>query len=260
MRIASPINRPNTRRVAVLVACSVTSFVACNDDGRTLRPSAPDQTASVYTTTTTSTVPDDVVADPGQLDGIDPALESPALAFVLNLPWEDGGAIDSRYTCDGADIQPGASWLGAPAEAVEMAIVVTDTDADNFVHWVIAGLDPTDPFIGENSIPIGAIEGTNDFAAASTAASIGDAVDVTTTAIGGVAETTATTAATTDEAGIGWQGPCPPAGAAHHYLFSLYALGEHIELPTGSSATDLQAAIDAIALSVTHRTGVYPGN
>lgn len=231
-------------------------FVACNDDGRTLREPGPDQTASVYTTTTSSTVAGDVVADPGSLD---PALETPALAFVLNLPWADGGTIDPRYTCDGADIQPGVSWLGAPADAVEMALVVTDTDAGDFVHWVIAGLDPLDPFLGENSVPVSAIEGTNDFEGAPSRP-----VDVTTTVGSSVAgdsagTTTTATAGLADDAAIGWRGPCPPAGESHSYLFSLYALGQAIELPTGSSAADLQAAIDAVALSVTHRTGVYAG-
>jgi phosphatidylethanolamine-binding protein (PEBP) family uncharacterized protein len=125
-----------------------------------------------------------------------------------------------------------------------MALVVTDTDADDFVHWVIAGLDPNDPFIGENSVPIAAIEGTNDFGGAP----------------GGAA--TSTTAAGSpggDDPGIGWRGPCPQDGTSHHYLFSLYALGQHLELPTGSAAADMIAAIDAVALSVTHRTGVYPG-
>lgn len=244
----------NARPLLVLAACSATLFVACNDDGRTLREPGPDQTASVYTTTTSSTVAGEVVADPGLGADIDPALDTPALAFVLNLPWADGGAIDPRYTCDGADIQPGVSWLGAPADAVEMAIVVTDTDADNFVHWVVAGLDPLDPFIGENSVPVGAIEGTNDFVTRADAAAT-----TTTTAAGASTTTVAGGVVGSDDASVGWRGPCPPDGESHHYLFSLYALGQQLELPTGSSASDLQAAIDAVALSVTHRTGVYPG-
>ncbi|MEO7398733.1 MAG: YbhB/YbcL family Raf kinase inhibitor-like protein, partial [Ilumatobacteraceae bacterium] len=56
---------------------------------------------------------------------------------------------------------------------------------------------------------------------------------------------------------VGWRGPCPPAGTTHHYRFTLYALAEHIELPTGSTAADLRAAIDATSLSVAERTGVY---
>ena len=232
MRIARPILLFSLPVITI-------AFVGCNSDGRTLRPARPDQTGSVYTTTTTSTVPTQVI------DGsaLDPALETPALAFVLNLPWEEGGAIDPRYTCDGADIQPGFSWLGAPADAVEMALVVVDTDADDVVHWVVAGLDPNDPFVGENSVPVGAIEGRNQLAAT-------PAVGQTTTTLAG---------ALPDDADIGWSGPCPPAGTSHHYLFSLYALAQQLELPTGSDAADMQAAIDAVALSVTHRTGVYPG-
>ncbi len=214
---------------------------ACNSDGRTLRPAGPDQTASVYTTTTSSTVVETTVL--GAAIAEDPALDVPELAFVLNLPWEEGGAIDPRYTCDGADIQPGFSWLGAPANAVEMALVVVDIDADNFVHWVIAGLDPTNPFVGENDVPISAIEGTNGFAVEPAAPP--------TTVVGASVELT--------ESGLGWRGPCPPAGTMHRYRFTLYALAEHIELPTGSSAADLQAAIDATSLTVAQRTGVYPG-
>ncbi len=230
MRIARPI------LVFITGPALLVSLSACNSDGRTLRPAAPDQTASVYTTTTASTIPANS-AD-GEL-ALDPVLEAPAAAeFVLNMPWEEGGPIDPRYTCDGADIQPGFNWFGAPPEAVELALVVVDTDADDFVHWVIAGLDPANPFVGENSVPIAAIEGTNDFAGPSS----GQAA-----------------ASSGADGSIGWRGPCPPDGSSHNYRFTLYALGEHIELPTGSSAADLQAAIDATSLSVAQRTGVYPG-
>ncbi|MEO7397632.1 MAG: YbhB/YbcL family Raf kinase inhibitor-like protein, partial [Ilumatobacteraceae bacterium] len=204
--------RRATSTCLLFVGLSVPFGVAaCNSDGRTLRPAGPDQTASVYTTTTTTTAiaPDLDDIAPTNIDATtvlpsvstnieDPALDATDLAFVLNVPWEDGGIIDPRYTCDGADIQPGFSWLGTPADAVEMALVVIDIDADNFVHWVIAGLDPTNPFVEENSTPVSAIED--------------------------------------DE---GWRGPCPPTGTTHHYRFTLYALAEHIELPSGSTAADL---------------------
>ncbi|HRE02824.1 MAG TPA: YbhB/YbcL family Raf kinase inhibitor-like protein, partial [Ilumatobacteraceae bacterium] len=248
--------RPPLSRSALLATSLVmclaasTALAACNDDGRTLRPARLDQNGSVYTTTTTTTTIETSLDNFGNLDGasandydgdsgrdgdsdangdLDPALTTPTLAFVLNLPWPDGGTIDALYTCAGGNVQPGVSWLGAPAGAVEMALVVTDTDvsteAGNLVHWVVAGLDPTDPFIGQASLPAGAIVGLNE-------------VDST----------------------AGWAGPCPPAGSSHHYLFSLYALDQQLELASGTPAVDLIAAIELIALSVTHRTGVYPGN
>jgi len=193
--------------------------VACKSDGRTLRPADSSQTESVYTPTTTTTI---VGASTAAVIPV----QSTEMAFVLNLPWTDGGAIDARYTCKGDDVQPQVSWFGAPANAVEMALVVIDTDANNFVHWVIGGLDPSDPLIAENSVPVGAIEGTNSFS-------------------------TATAPVT------GWRGPCPPAGASHHYQFTLFALDQQMELPTGSSAADMQAVIDASAVAAAQVVGIF---
>jgi Raf kinase inhibitor-like YbhB/YbcL family protein len=203
------------------VACGVVALtlVACNDDGRTLRPARPSQTQSVYTPTTTTTVA------PSPTLALD-ASETAPLAFVLNLPWVDNAIIDTKYTCNGDDVQPQVSWFGAPPEAVEMALVVRDVDANNFVHWIIAGLDPHNPFLAENSVPVGAIEGQNDFSTAS-------APD------------------------IGWRGPCPPKGAPHHYVFTLYALDQQVELPTGSSAADMQSVIDSTSIQAAQVTGIY---
>ena len=207
--------------LALACGCALAAgaLVACNSDGRTLRPADSSQTESVYTPTTTTTIPG------ASVPAVAPA-ESTEVSFQLVLPWVDGGTIDPRYTCNGDDVQPQVSWFGAPADAVEMALVVIDTDANNFVHWIVGGLDPKDPMIGENQVPVGAIEGANGFSTA--AAPV-----------------------------VGWRGPCPPAGTAHHYQFTLYALDQQIELPTGSSAADMQAVIDASSIAAAQVVGVY---
>ena len=110
--------------------------------------------------------------------------------------------------------------------AVEIALVVTDTDANDFVHWVVAGLDPKNPSIAEGSVPVGAIEGANGFSTAAAPS-------------------------------VGWNGPCPPKGSTHHYRFTLYALDQQIELPTGSPASDLMSAIDLSSIEAAQITGVY---
>ena len=227
-------------------AVAAAGLVACKSDGRTLRPATPDQDQSVYTTSTTvastaafsnATASNAGAGGLGSSDlggsiaiGGTPgsSADSAALPFILNLPFQDGGAIDAKFTCNGLDVHPQVSWLGAPAAAVEMALVVRDTDASDFVHWIIAGLDPKNPLVPEGTVPVGAVESLNGF---STAA----------------------------KPSVGWKGPCPPAGAVHHYEFTLYALDQQIELPSGSSAADLQAAIDASAIQATSLTGVYPG-
>jgi Raf kinase inhibitor-like YbhB/YbcL family protein len=221
----------STRALSIVTSvAAVAGLAACNSDGRTLKPAKTDQTQSIYVASTTTTAVGAVV-DGGVLGnglagdavGVPPTAD---LAFVLNLPWADGGDIDARFTCNGDDVQPQISWYGAPSGTVEMALVVTDIDAGDFVHWIIAGLDPANPLLGENAVPLGAIEGQNGFSTPS-------ALDV------------------------GWRGPCPPAGSPHHYRFSLYALAQQVELPAGSTAADLQAVIDGSAIEVAQVTGLY---
>ena len=213
--------RPAALRAGCCVV-AVLALVGCNSDGRSLRPAQPGQTQSVYTPTTT-TVPTsvDTVAP-----AVVPATLAPTLAFVLHLPFTDGGRMDAKYTCNGADLHPAVTWLGTPDGTVEMALEVVDTDSANFVHWIIAGLDPTNPSISEGDVPVGAIEGQNGFS-------------------------------TKAAASIGWRGPCPPKGTTHHYRFTLYALGQQVELPTGTAAAALQTAIESSAIAAAQVTGVY---
>ena len=224
--------KPRTTRTVGAVFAGATiaaaSLAACNSDGRTLREAKPYQTQSVYTPTTT-TVPATTLAPFDSKIGTlstSTTVATTRVPFRLELPWSDGGTIDARFTCNGADVHPQIDWVGAPADAVEMALVVTDTDANDFVHWVIAGLDPNDPLVGEGDVPVGAIEGQNDFGTETAPA-------------------------------VGWRGPCPPAGSMHHYAFTLYALDQQVELPTGSPSADLLSVITSSLISVAEVTGVY---
>ena len=209
----------------LLVSLGAIGLVACNSDGRTLRPAGPGQNQSVYTPTTTTTTAGNVLDTVNGALAVTTTSVAP-LPFTISLPWADGGAIDARYTCNGADVHPQVGWLGAPEGAVEMALVVTDTDANDFVHWIITGLDPHDPLVSENIVPVGAIQGLNGFS------------------------TTATPV-------VGWRGPCPPAGSTHHYRFTLYALDQQVELPDGSAAADLQAVIDSTSIAAAQNTATY---
>jgi Raf kinase inhibitor-like YbhB/YbcL family protein len=204
-------------------------LAACNSDGRTLRPAKPTQTQSVYTPTTTTVPPTTVTSiDNSKIGtlGTSTTLASATIPFTLQLPFTEGGAIDSRFTCNGTDVHPQIAWLGTPINTVEMALVVTDADANDFVHWIIAGLDPNDPLLGEGDVPVGAIEGENGFSTAAAPA-------------------------------VGWRGPCPPAGTTHHYWFTLYALSQQVELPTGSSSEDLLAVITNSSIDAAEVTGLY---
>ena len=54
--------------------------------------------------------------------------------------FEDGGAMPSRYTCDGADVSPPLAWATGPDEVGAYALVVRDADAGGFVHWVLTDI------------------------------------------------------------------------------------------------------------------------
>jgi Raf kinase inhibitor-like YbhB/YbcL family protein len=128
---------------------------------------------------------------------------------LTSTAFAPGGSIPLEHTCDGAGVSPPLAWGSVPESTVELAIVVTDPDADGFVHWVLAGLDPSVQAIALGVVPDGAIQAKND------------------------ADT------------VGWTGPCPPKAAeAHAYVFTLYAL----TAPSGVTAEmSGKAAITAIA-------------
>lgn len=136
-------------------------------------------------------------------------------------PWSAGGEIPVEYTCTGTEDVPMLTWTAPPPDAVEMALVVKDESADDFVHWIVIGLPP--------------VAGS----------------------VGGTEPVTVGTEATNSGGDIGWAGPCPPDAGPHTYRFTLYALSQAIELPPESSAADLVQAIEASASGATSLTGIY---
>jgi hypothetical protein len=156
--VSPPVSR---RRLLVLVAAVAVVTVACDtNDGRQLRPAAPDQTASVFNSTTTTIPPDPAVLGSGL-----PGEGVGELGMTLRAPWQDEAVIDARFTCDsaggvsGEGLSPALSWSGVPAEATNLAVVVTDLSADGFVHWVVTGIDPGVTGLGEGEAPAGASRG-----------------------------------------------------------------------------------------------------
>ena len=112
---------------------------------------------------------------------------------------------------------------GGPTGTAELALVVTDADADDFVHWAIAGMDPeivTE--IIEGQPPRTAVEANNDFGR------------------------------------LGWSGPCPPSGESHSYVFTLYALSEPVSLESGMAPDDAIGLIQGASAAQTSVTAVFP--
>jgi Raf kinase inhibitor-like YbhB/YbcL family protein len=149
--------------------------------------------------------------------------EVPDMITVTSPAFADGAPIPPRYSCQGQDLAPPLAWSGVPDDAAELALVVDDPDAPRgtYLHWVLFGLDPGLSELAEGRLPAGARQGRN---------SAGKAA---------------------------YSGPCPPAGPAHHYRFTVYALGARLAVPDGGGLDEAIEAIERDAVARGRLTGTF---
>jgi Raf kinase inhibitor-like YbhB/YbcL family protein len=136
----------------------------------------------------------------------------------------DHQPIPTRHAKDHDNLSPALEWSGVPEEAVELAVLCEDPDAPcgTFIHWVLAGLEPTAPGLVEGERPAAAVEGRNDFG---------------------------------EE---GYSGPQPPVGGPpHRYFFRVFAASAPLELTAGASAEDLRRALKGRELASGTLVGTY---
>jgi len=142
----------------------------------------------------------------------------------------DGGRIPVTFTCRGSDKSPPLVWSGIPQGTKSLALIVQDPDAPGrtFIHWVAfnipadsKGLDSGIPNRAE--IPSGGIQGKNSFGR------------------------------------IGYGGPCPPSGPAHHYHFRLFALDETLPADSNMTAEKLEELMNGHVKADAEFVGVFGG-
>jgi len=106
--------------------------------------------------------------------------------------------------CTGQNISPQLSWENAPEGTTHFAVTMYDKDAptgSGFWHWVIFNIPAT-----VTELKSGAGEIVKKLAPKEAIQSV------------------------TDFGKPGYSGPCPPPGAPHQYLITIYALKNKIEL------------------------------
>lgn len=125
---------------------------------------------------------------------------APAAAMtVTSAQLAEGGTVPRAQVyarCGGGNVSPALAWSGAPAATRSYAVTVFDPDAGDggWWHWIVFAI-PADRHAlargagAQGHTPDGAMQGTNDFG------------------------------------GVGYGGPCPPAGASpHRYRITVWAL------------------------------------
>ncbi len=141
---------------------------------------------------------------------------------ISSAAFPNNGTIPSKYTCDGADVSPPLTIGGVPKEAGSLALIVDDPDAPagTWVHWVVWNIGPGTVEIPENSVPKGAVLGTNDFRKQA------------------------------------YGGPCPPSGT-HRYFFKLFALDAPPSLKPGAAKARLEEAMKGHIVAQAEMIGLY---
>ena len=139
------------------------------------------------------------------------------------------GKIPSKYTCDGANINPELHISDVPHNAKSLALIFDDPDIPDFVrekfkvqawdHWVVFNMPTNITTIKENSQPNG-------------------------------------TPGKNTSAGLGYQGPCPP-DREHRYFFKVYALDSMLSLKNGATKADVEKAIQGHILEKAELVGRY---
>lgn len=158
-----------------------------------------------------------------------PPHSPPAAGADLNLTassFRANGEIPARFSCDGDDTSPALSWSDPPAATKTFALAMIDPDASggNFVHWIIYDLPAS-----TRSLPEGVAQGAD--------------------AAGGHQ-------GTNGFGNLGYNGPCPPPGNGHRYVFHLFALDSALNLQH-ATVQDLQTAMKGHILARGEAVGFF---
>ena len=166
------------------------------------------------------------------------AIAGHAAAFEISSPSVSNGKWDARFLgddagCGGKSVSIALAWKDPPAGTKSFALTMFDTDANGgkgFWHWLAwnipasaKGLPEGAGSKGGKGLPKGTVLGT-----------------------GGVGR-------------AGYFGPCPPPGSGtHHYVFTLYALGEKtLRKPDNPSPDMVSVAAKSQALGQASVTYTY---
>ena len=153
---------------------------------------------------------------------VNSATGSPSQMTITSPAFPAGGQIPAKFTCNGQSTSPELRISGTPPGAKSLLLIADDPDAPGgvFTHWLVWNIDPQTTRWAENSVPAGALQGTNDFSKK------------------------------------GYGPPCPPSGT-HRYVFKIFALDRPLELKVGAHRADVEGAMRGHILAQGELIGRY---
>ena len=152
-----------------------------------------------------------------------------AALHIYSPAFENSDEIPSKYTCDGADINPPLLWTGIKENTRSLVLIIDDPDAPDphapkmtWVHWIVYNITPNVRKLEENIkfLPAKALEGLNNWKR------------------------------------TGYGGPCPPIGR-HRYFFKLYALDTNLEFKHIPTKAEVEEAMRGHIIQRAELIGLY---
>ena len=141
---------------------------------------------------------------------------------ITSQAFTDGGKIPDKYTKYGENRIPPIHIDEVPDKTRSLMLIVDDPDASKgtFNHWLLFNMDPKIRDIREDSVPVMATQGRNDFGE------------------------------------VEYDGPKPPSGE-HRYMFKAFALDTVLPLTRGSTRDALEREMDGHVLETATLMGKY---
>jgi len=160
------------------------------------------------------------------------AIERDAIMNLSSTAFAQFADMPSQYTCEGGEQSPPLTWVGIPAEAKSLVLIVDDPDAPDpaapkmtWVHWVLYNISPHSSGLGVGrlgrpELPAGTLNGLNDWKQ------------------------------------TGYRGPCPPIGR-HRYFHKLYALDVVLPVLPVATKAILEKAMQGHVIAQCELVGYY---
>lgn len=142
---------------------------------------------------------------------------------LISSAFKNGARIPDQYTCAGKDTSPPLTWSNPPSATESFALICTDPDAPAGVwyHWVVFNIPKTTTQFSENASIAMSSLGKNSWNKNQ------------------------------------YNGPCPPPGKSHRYIFTVYALNTKLNLTGEVDAETLQKNMEGHLLESATIIGTY---
>jgi Raf kinase inhibitor-like YbhB/YbcL family protein len=137
--------------------------------------------------------------------------------------FENLKTIPMLNTCKGENLSPELHWVSPPKNTKSFALTCIDYDAPSgkVVHWIIYNIPSASLGLDQGIDRNAFTQGTNHLNK------------------------------------VGYDGPCPPPGKPHKYIFTLYALDIDLKIPEGVLLSDFENDIQSHVIAQTQLTGLF---